>query len=86
MESNQIVLQKTSNKIKNVVIELSDQILQQELIIEGLDNETKRNSNLMVHNLQKFEKLLLNMSRDPRNNIIFFLIIMACILSIYLLY
>ncbi|WUR04098.1 uncharacterized protein VNE69_07165 [Vairimorpha necatrix] len=80
----QLVLQKTSSKIKSVVLDLSEKVNQQELILESLDNETKKNSSLMIKNLHNFEKLLVDMNKDPRNKIILFLIVIIFILSIYL--
>lgn len=86
MKQEEIKLEKTSKKIKSVVIELSDKLNQQELLIESIENETRKNSGLMFQNLQNFQKLLDSMNRDPRNKIIFFLLITAAILVFYLLY
>ncbi|KKO76087.1 target snare coiled-coil region [Vairimorpha ceranae] len=86
MKQEEIKLEKTSKKIKSVVIELSDKLNQQELLIESIENETRKNSGLMFQNLQNFQKLLDSMNRDPRNKIIFFLLITAVILVFYLLY
>lgn len=54
MKQEEIKLEKTSKKIKSVVIELSDKLNQQELLIESIENETRKNSGLMFQNLQNF--------------------------------
>lgn len=86
MKQDEIELAQTSQKIKSVVIELSDKLNQQDLLIESIDNETDKNRRLMLENMNKFERVMEIMSRDPRNKIILSLFVTALILTFYLIY
>jgi hypothetical protein len=86
MKQDEKELAQASRKIKSVVIELSDKLNQQEFLIESIGNETDKNRRLMLENMNKFERVMEIMSRDPRNKIILSLFVTALMLTFYLIY
>lgn len=70
----EVKLAKSSQSIKHAVIELSEKIKQQDLILESIDSETDKNSKALLLNMGKFERVVHILNNDPRNKII------ACLL------
>lgn len=75
-----------SKNIKHSVIELSDRIKEQDLIIEGINSETDKNSKALLQNMNKFEKIDYILNHDPRNRIILCLILLSGCLLYFLLH
>lgn len=82
----EVKLAKSSQTIKHAVIELSEKIKQQDLIIEAIDSETDKNSRALLFSMGKFERVVHILNNDPRNKIIACLLFTALGLLYFLIH
>lgn len=78
-------LRETSRSMKSTVQIIHEQMHQQDLLCESIEADSAKNSRLFYSNMNKFRQAVRRMNRDPRNKIIFILMLAIIACSIYLL-
>lgn len=84
MSEEEKTLKKTSTNMKNTARIMQEQMKQQDLLCEAIEVETERNNGLFSSNMARFREAVRKMNNDPRNKIMFLLvlIIVGCCLYI----
>ncbi|CCI73990.1 ECU10_1155 [Encephalitozoon cuniculi GB-M1] len=77
-------LRESSKSMKTTVQIIQEKIDQQNLIYESIEAETTRNDRILFLNIRKFEEAIKRMNSDPRNKIIFMLLLVIVGCSAYL--
>lgn len=78
-------LQAASSHLKRKIIEMQKQLQTQDLIIEAISNDNSKNTDDVKKGKNKMNDMVRAMKNDGRNIIIVILLVIAVILSIYLI-
>ncbi|KAG5860280.1 hypothetical protein KMI_02g03730 [Encephalitozoon hellem] len=77
-------LRESSRNMKTTVQIIQEKIDQQGLIYESIEAEAARNDRILLMNIRAFEEAIKRMNNDPRNKIIFMLLLVIIGCSAYL--
>lgn len=78
------VLKESSRSMKTTVQAIQERIGQQNMIYEAIEAETAKNDRTLLLNIRKFDEAVRRMNKDPRNKIIFMLLLVIVGCSLYL--
>ncbi|WEL39687.1 hypothetical protein PFJ87_10g01360 [Encephalitozoon hellem] len=77
-------LRESSRNMKTTVQIIQEKIDQQGLIYESIEAEAARNDRILLMNIRAFEEAIKRMNKDPRDKIIFMLLLVIIGCSAYL--